>query len=193
MVSWEREPLEETELAELLDAADEFDSKHSLVIYTLAYTGMRASELAHMTRDWIHFQDGEIRIPPEETCDRGCCSDDDGVWTPKTAEGARRIPLRDERTRQLLRWWFAESDTLGMSRMTLYRRVRDVAAETGITKKVTPHVLRHTFGTRLAAQDFTASAIQSAMGHADLETSQKYIKFSGRRLHEEFDEKWRSV
>lgn len=52
-MSWKGEPLTEPELEPLLDVADEYDLDHQVTIYTLAHTGMRANELAHMTDDWM--------------------------------------------------------------------------------------------------------------------------------------------
>lgn len=52
-MAWKREPLTEEELDTLLKTADEFDLDHQVTVYTLAHTGMRAADLAHMTGDWV--------------------------------------------------------------------------------------------------------------------------------------------
>jgi integrase/recombinase XerD len=77
-----------------------------------------------------------------------------------------------------------------MSRTTIWRRVSDVADRTTIAKNVSPHVLRHTYGTQIAAAGASAQFIKQTMGHQNLETSQQYIEFSGRRIHQEADKIW---
>lgn len=195
MVDWERKPLEDDELTQLLTAAEEYgDEKDRLIVYTLANTGMRAGELAHMERSWVNFQDSRIEIPEDQPCECGECKRErDGTWQPKTDNGARKIPLLDRDTQGILRAWFELRDEVGMSRKTIWDRVKDIAKETTLTKKVTPHVLRHTYGTILAEQDFTAAEIKAAMGHESLETSERYIQYSGRRLQDAFERKWEGV
>lgn len=195
MVSWERKPLDPDELQQLLAAAEDHgDDKDRLIVHVLANTGMRAGELAHMTRPWVNFQEHRIEIPEKQPCDCGECQRErDGTWQPKTDNGARKIPLLDRETLGLLRAWFALRDDIGMTRKTIWDRVTDLAKETPLTKKVTPHVLRHTYGTRLAEQDFTAAEIKAAMGHESLETSERYIQYSGRRLQDAFERKWEEV
>lgn len=78
MVS-EREPLEDDELRELLDAADRHAedlreptaTRDRMFIYVLANVGLRSSALAHMTRDWIDFQDRQVTVPPYQDCNSG--------------------------------------------------------------------------------------------------------------------------
>jgi len=194
--SWNREPLEDHELDELLEAADEHgDALDRVLIYTLAHTGMRANALAHLQEDWIDWQDRTIRIPSEMDCPRDCteCNKNkpEGVFTPKTLPaGARTIPLPDRNTVKLLDNYLNLETSIGVSRQTIYRRVTGIAKETSITKKVTPHVLRHTYGTMLAAKDFSAAEIKSVMGHEHLSTSEQYIEYSGRRLKDAFERKW---
>lgn len=113
--------------------------------------------------------------------------EDVGLWVPKTKSGARTIPLRNPDLIRHLRNWFSNHESVGMTRQTVYNIVVEVAEQTNITKKTTPHICRHTFLTKLAANGATAGFIKDVAGHEDLKTSQKYIKFSGRRIQEEAD------
>jgi len=49
---------------------------------------------------------------------------------------------------------------MDISRTTVWRRVTEVASQTSIEKKVTPHVLRHTYGTQIAANGASAQFIK---------------------------------
>jgi integrase/recombinase XerD len=194
-MTWDRQPLERDELNHLLDTVDEVgDATDKVIIRTLAFTGMRASELAHMSKEWIDWQENIIKIPRRQECDCGECQRErEGTWEPKTQNGVRGIPLRDRDTRRLLHSYFDLNDSIGISRIAIWHRVKEVAKQTDITKKITPHVLRHTYGTLLAEQDFTAAEITSAMGHKSIEASERYIQYSDRRLQDAFDRKWEEV
>jgi len=62
----------------------------------------------------------------------------------------------------------------------VYRVVRRYLAQVTTIEKKSPHVLRHTFATRLAEDGATASEIMVLLGHASLSTSQNYIDATGR-------------
>jgi len=178
MPSWKREPLEDFEVDALIEQASSMSDEHELIIRTLLHTGMRADELAHMQSNWVNWRKGEIRVQPA------------GDWTPKSQAGHRVIPLRDPDVKRLLNQLFSEQAAIEMSRTTIWRRVTDVAEETNIAKKISPHVLRHTYGTTIAAEGASAQFIKQTMGHQHLATSQQYIEYSGRRIHQEADAIW---
>lgn len=80
--------------------------------------------------------------------------------------------------------------TTGYASATATERVVRVGDETSIRKKATPHVLRHTYGTFIAASGASAQYIRQTMGHADLSSANDYIEFTGRQLADEADEIW---
>jgi len=178
MPGWKREPLEDYEVDELIAQAASLSDEHELIVRTLLHTGMRAAELAHMHSDWVNWRRGEIRVQPVND------------WTPKSDAGHRVIPLRDPDVKRLLNQRFSKQSDLGMSRTTIWRRVTDVAEETTIVKQISPHVLRHTYGTMIASEGASAQFIKQTMGHTNLATSQQYIEYSGRRIHQEADAIW---
>jgi integrase/recombinase XerD len=260
----EREPLEDDELRALLDAADAHAdglqeptaSRDRLFIYGLGYLGMRASAIAHMTRDWIDFQDRQVVVPAFQPCSAGRgdtpCSECkkrlellradpervdtyadprdrwagqpnslkarakrfqryadrpgvgreelnrilaeyDGMWFPKTGSGHRPIPVKDDTTWSIIQNYFQIRDAVMVTRQTVGNVLRDVARKSDLTRKVEPHEMRHTFGTRLAAMDFSEHEIADAMGHATTAQARDYVRLAGKRLDDAFSEKWESV
>ncbi|MWG34152.1 tyrosine-type recombinase/integrase [Halomarina oriensis] len=179
-MAWKREPLEETELDELLTAAERHSLRHEMTCRTLAYTGLRANEFAHMTEEWVDWQNEQIRVPPEQS-----------GWTPKTAHAVRTIPVREPAALRTLRDYFKRHEKIGVSRQAITKRVKAVAADTELRKKVTPHVLRHTYGTLIAARGATPQYIRQTMGHADLSSANAYIQFTGSQLNEEANVIWK--
>lgn len=175
-MAWKREPLEEPEMESLLETAGDLDLELEFTVRGLIYTGMRASEFAHMRSDWVDWQSEEVRVPMS-----------DGDWSPKTHHAARTIPIRDPDTIRVMREYFKRNEAVGVTRKAIYERVVKVANQTEIPKKITPHVLRHTYGTMIARKGATAQYIRQTMGHADLSSANAYIRYTGRELHEEAD------
>ncbi|MGI6102302.1 MAG: tyrosine-type recombinase/integrase [Bacillota bacterium] len=61
-----------------------------------------------------------------------------------------------------------------LSTVSIWKVIREGAKEAGITKKVTPHTLRHSFATLAVVGGATLSQVQEACGHTDIRTTQRY-------------------
>ena len=74
-------------------------------------------------------------------------------------------------------------------RESVWAIVRDSAVRAGITRKVSPHTLRHTFATHLVEGGADLAAVQELLGHADITTTQIYTHLNRaylRDLHRRF-------
>jgi len=80
-------------------------------------------------------------------------------------------------------WLFPGADpTQPLSTRTLQRTCRITGERAGITKRVTPHVLRHSFATHLLDAGTDLRVIQTLLGHRSLTTTAVYTHVSTRRL-----------
>jgi integrase/recombinase XerC len=146
--------------------------KHSLRTYTMLQilysTGVRVSELCDMNIEDINFADGSIRV-----CGKG---DKERIvlLTPpamnailkyiqfRPAEGPLFLSRRNQR----------------VSPLTVQRAIRDTAKRAGITSKITPHVLRHSFATHMLERGADVRVLQELLGHSNLATTQIYTHVS---------------
>ena len=75
------------------------------------------------------------------------------------------------------------------------RLVKQYATKAGITRKVTPHVIRHSFATDLLGNGADLRSVQALLGHANIATTQVYTHVTDahlREVHQKFHGKRRS-
>jgi len=71
-----------------------------------------------------------------------------------------------------------------LTRQGLYKIVQKHARDAGLSGRMSPHTLRHSFATHLLAGGCDLRAVQEMLGHADISTTQMYTHLSGDRLKE---------
>lgn len=73
---------------------------------------------------------------------------------------------------------------LRLSVRAVQRMMKQVATEAGITRKVTPHVIRHSFATDLLQNGADLRSVQALLGHAHIGTTQIYTHVTDKHLRE---------
>jgi integrase/recombinase XerD len=68
------------------------------------------------------------------------------------------------------------------SRIVVWSLVKKYAARIGVSKKVSPHTLRHSFATHMLAGGAEIRALQELLGHASIRTTQIYTQVEHSRL-----------
>jgi len=69
-----------------------------------------------------------------------------------------------------------------MTRMAAYRAIRSAALIGGVSGRVTPHTLRHSFATHLLEGGADLRVVQELLGHASITTTQLYTHLTGERI-----------
>jgi integrase/recombinase XerD len=73
-----------------------------------------------------------------------------------------------------------------LTRQGLYKIVQGHARTAGLSERMSPHTLRHTFATHLLAGGCDLRSLQEMLGHADLSTTQLYTHLSAERLKDAY-------
>ena len=171
---YKREPLSDDEVNRLTNACDTFREK--FVVWTLLDTGLRLSEFADLKKENIQWQERRLVIY--------------GKGGPYGKKSKRRIIPMTDRVRRLMEYHFAENNNIGLSKRTIERIVKEVADKAGISKPVTPHVLRHTFAVNCIKKGISTRALQTLLGHDRLTTTEIYLNLSPEDAIREFLNKW---
>jgi len=168
--------LNDNETHALIEAAKE-NPRDYAILRTLAYTGLRVSELCNLEIEHIDFAQGVIYV-------RSGKGDKDRivVLEESTASALRNyLSERYKRNTKTNHVFISQKNT-PISPLSVERIVKKYARKAGIMKKVTPHVLRHTLATTLLNNGADIRFIQTILGHASLNTTQIYTHVDNENL-----------
>lgn len=160
--------LSQTEVTAVLSAKTNL--KHRAILSTIYAAGLRVSEVAHLRVADIDSKREVIRVQ------QGKGRKDRLVMLSPTLLNL----LREYWTAYRPSSWLFPGDDLQLpiTRLTIYRICQAAGKAAGITKPVTPHVLRHSFATHLLEAGTDLRTIQLLMGHCNLKTTALYLHVS---------------
>lgn len=162
------------------------DLRDRALLETLFSTGLRVSELCSLDRDHIDLKRGEFSI-------RGKGDKIRVVFvSPQAREALEKYLSKREdpdpalfiRFRNTKRDSAPQEDDLRLTSRSIQRIVRHHAVKCGISKKVTPHTLRHSLGTDLLRNGADLRSVQMILGHSNISTTQIYTHITDKELRE---------
>ena len=141
-------------------------------------TGLRLSELCSLNSD--------LDISRDEFSIRGKGEKIRVVFISDLARQAIKeyIKARKDMDEALFVNISKNSATGRLTPRSIERIVRDYAIKAGISKKVTPHVLRHSFATDLLSNGADLRSVQMMLGHANIATTQIYTHITDKQLRD---------
>jgi integrase/recombinase XerD len=165
------------EVTRLIEAAPNL--MHRTILMVLYGTGIRRTEASLLKVSDIDSERMVIHI----RLGKGS-RDRDVPMTPKLL-GALREYWRWKKPKVYLfpspEGWRGSEQPI--SDKTVWYACREAAKRAGITKRIGPHTLRHSFATHLMEAGTDLRTIQLLMGHAHLEHTTVYLHLSQRHLH----------
>lgn len=170
------------ELTRLMRAAGgegEQELRDRAILELLFSTGLRVSELCAL--------DSDLDLSRDEFSIRGKGEKVRVVFISSAAKEALRTYLKARKD-------MGEALFVNMARgrekgerltpRSVERIIKRYAIKAGITKKVTPHVLRHSFATDLLSNGADIRSVQQLLGHASINTTQIYTHVTDSHLRD---------
>ena len=162
----------EEELQRLLDVkgGETKDIRNKAILELLFSTGLRVSELCALNRDSFgEAKNGEISI-------RG-------------KGGKIRVVFISESAKQAVKNYLdkrgdTEEALFFITPRSVERMIKQRAIEAGISKKVTPHIIRHCFATDLLSNGADIRSVQALLGHSNIATTQIYTHVTDKQLRD---------
>jgi integrase/recombinase XerD len=170
--------LNAAEVERLLSAPDtstERGLRDRAMMEVLYATGLRVSELVGLKLDGVNIESGFVRCIGKGSKERI-------VPIGNSAATAVRSYLENGRGRQESASLFLNHRGRQMTRMGFWKILKSYGVKAGISKKLTPHVMRHSFATHLLEHGADLRAVQMMLGHADISTTQIYTHVISERL-----------
>jgi len=183
--TWQRLPkvLNRQQTIDLITATDPEDAfflRDRALLELLYATGMRASEIAGLRIEDVNFQIEYLRCFGKGNKERI-------IPVHETALAALREYLKKLRPKligekRVVDNVFISRTARPLSRIEVWRIVRKAAIRAGLPKNVSPHTLRHCFGSHLLAGGADLRSVQEMLGHADVTTTQIYTHVDQQHL-----------
>jgi integrase/recombinase XerD len=147
------------------------------LLEVLYATGLRVSELIGLRLDGIDLQVGFVRCMGKGSKERI-------VPLGESAADAVEAYLRVRRVKKPTNFLFLNNRGGRLSRMGFWKILRGYGVQAKIKKRLTPHVLRHSFATHLLERGADLRAVQTMLGHSNISTTEIYTHVMRERLKE---------
>jgi len=174
--------LNEDEVVALLNAPniDEPIGLRDRAMLELLYAcGLRVSELVDIKATEVSVSDGVVRVTGKGSKTRLVPMGEEAVsWISRYLSGARSAILQKRLSDAL----FVTNRGEAMTRQGFWYLIKRYSLLAGITKHMSPHVLRHAFATHLLNHGADLRVVQMLLGHADISTTQIYTHVARERL-----------
>lgn len=160
------------------------------ILELLFSTGLRVGEIVTLNRD--------IDVSKDEFSIRGKGDKVRLVFLSDDAKNAiknylsKRADIHDSLFIELSPKSTHKNDSSRLTPRSIERIVKHYATKAGISRKVTPHVMRHAFATNLLENGADIRSVQVMLGHANIGTTQIYTHVTDKHLkdvHKKFHKK----
>ncbi len=178
--------LDVDDIGQLLDGppSESALSVRDLAIVELLYgCGLRLSELVNLDCQHIDVSGSSVRVTGKGEKTRLV-----PLGSKAVAALARWLPVREQWVRNGERALFvSKRGGMRLGARSVQQRLNCLARERGISRKLHPHMLRHSFASHLLESSGDLRAVQELLGHADIATTQIYTHLDYQYLANLYD------
>jgi integrase/recombinase XerD len=176
------------EVDRLLDQPDTTTARglrDKALIEVLYATGLRVSELIALRAGDLNLDEGYLTCIGKGDKQRMVPLGHEAAdWVRRYIREGRPALVRKKRSP----WLFVNARDGGpLSRVGFWKVLKEYGLKAGVTRDLSPHVLRHSFATHLLERGADLRMIQMMLGHADLSTTQIYTHVLEARLRAAYD------
>lgn len=178
------ETLSLEDVEKLLSSPDESSPegiRDKSMLEVLYATGIRVSELVELGLNDVNFDLGYIIAYGKGSKQRIVPIGEKAKIKLREYLDTSRPKLLKSRTSPHL---FVTRLGRKMTRQGFWKIIKAYSRKSGLTKKISPHTLRHSFATHLLERGADLRAIQVMLGHSDISTTQIYTHVERERLKE---------
>jgi integrase/recombinase XerD len=166
-------------LLEAPDAESPLGLRDRTMLELMYATGLRVSELISLEAVNVGISQGIVRVMGKGGKERLVPLGEEALsWLQRYLEESRPELLRGADCPQV----FVTNRKSGMTRQAFWYAIRKYAVLAGISQKVSPHMLRHSFATHLLNHGADLRVVQLLLGHSDLSTTQIYTHIAREGL-----------
>jgi integrase/recombinase XerD len=154
------------------------------MIEVLYATGLRVSELVAVRPNDLQLDEGYLTCVGKGNKERIVpLGQEAAAWVRRyVKEGRPQLAKRSSP------WLFVNArDGGALSRVGFWKVLKEYGVKAGVTRELSPHVLRHSFATHLLERGADLRSIQMMLGHSDLSTTQIYTHVLEARLRAVYD------
>lgn len=165
-----------------IDTSTAKGRRDSALIETLYSCGLRVSELVSLRIADLFFGEGYIRVVGKGDKQR---------LVPISAVARDRIQRYLEDRRAVggnMPTLFLSNRGKALSRVMVFMILRQAARDAGITKRISPHTLRHSFATHLLEGGAGIRQVQELLGHESILTTEIYTHLDDNTLRRTVEE-----
>jgi len=177
--------LSEDEINQLIASIDLSDSqgeRNRTILETMYSCGLRVSELISLKISDLFFEEGFIRVIGKGNKQR---------FIPIHTTAQKYILNYTKQVRNQMKPQKGFEDTVflnrrgkGLTRQMIFIILKDLAFKINLSKKISPHTLRHSFATHLLKNGADLRAIQQMLGHESITTTEIYVHLDKSYLKE---------
>ena len=176
------------EIDQLLQVAVEDTTlgiRNRTLLEVMYATGLRVSELVNLKMSDLHLELGLIQTIGKGDKERIIPIGEVAIdWLQRYFKTSRIALLKENESPYV----FLNDRGHQITRQGIWKIIKKLVLNAGITKDVSPHTLRHSFATHILENGADLRIVQELLGHADISTTQIYTHISKKRLSEVYDE-----